>query len=89
MTPKVKITWEEPPPANYGKAGHSRGSKWDAIAEQIKKNPGVWALVGKQLPNSVGTWFRENGFLTTTRNNVRITPTTIRCDVYVMWPKGK
>lgn len=81
------VTWQDPPPPNQGSGTHA--SKWDTVVAEIQAHPGQWALVGEQLSNGVAAYFRKRGFKVTTRNNHKPTPTTIVCDVYVMWEGNK
>lgn len=43
----MSIEWKEPPPPNPGGGarGPKRRSKWRAVADALRDNPGVWALI--------------------------------------------
>lgn len=44
-----ELQWEEPEPRNR------KGSKWDPVARALVKNPGRWAVIGRQIPTSIKT----------------------------------
>lgn len=39
------IRWEEPPPSARGGAGREPSRRFVAIADQLRANPGRWALI--------------------------------------------
>lgn len=46
----MNITWESPAP----RRGRPPRTKYYEIAEELKKNPGEWALVGEDMSISTG-----------------------------------
>lgn len=49
--PPEKIDWTSPPPPKQ--RGRPKGSKWDALAAELKANPGRWARIGEDIPTSI------------------------------------
>lgn len=44
------IRWEDPPDSRKGKAGGRgfvRNPRWQAVADQLRANPGRWAVVAE------------------------------------------
>lgn len=79
------VKWEAPPdrPKQY---------PWAAIAAELRKHPGEWALIFEGDRSSVVIAIRQGavgdvhpdlGFETSTRNNKRGTPRT--CDLYMRY----
>jgi hypothetical protein len=46
-----KLIWEAPAPQPAKK----KGSKWQPVADQLKVNPGRWALIGRHTATSIVT----------------------------------
>lgn len=73
----TEIKWEEPGKATRGK---SLSSAIDAIADQLKANPGKWALVQENAFNGgVVTW-QKRGLETATRRPAGTQKG--RCNIY-------
>lgn len=53
-TKKTKIKWEDPP----GIAGRIPGTKYLEIVEELRRNPGRWAMIGNFDP-SMATNIKE------------------------------
>jgi len=47
----METIWEKPTP----RLGRPPSANYSALAEELKKNPGEWALVGENLSISIGS----------------------------------
>ena len=82
------LQFESPPPTRAEQHGYD----WDAIAEQLRKNPMEWATVFRSDRTSLATAIRNGGikallpskgFEVTTRNNKRTDPRT--CTLFLRY----
>lgn len=61
----VELKWQDPPSRSGGKS-----NDWDLVIEQLKANPGKWALVAADWGYSAPpTAFRQQGCEATARRN--------------------
>ena len=62
----VELKWQDPP----SRSGAASGMAWQAVIEELKRNPGRWALVTDKWKTSVApAAFRQQGCERTTRKN--------------------
>jgi hypothetical protein len=76
-----ELTWQDPPPDR-----RRQGSAYiDAIAEQLKSNPGKWALIRTvKSTGSSSSTFRKRGLEVTLRRRP-----DLQFDLYARWPEEK
>jgi hypothetical protein len=79
-----ELKWQDPPPGRRlgGKVGAQR---IDADVEELKANPGRWALIAESVTSPVLLSYRKRGC------EVRISTVkpkpNARYDIYARWPK--
>lgn len=44
------IRWEKPPPSRRQGSGRGPGGRYDAVADQLRDNPGCWAVIAENVP---------------------------------------
>lgn len=73
------IRWEEPPPPRNGQRSDSERTPWAVIAQELKGEPGRWAVVHEGGPNpklatrietGLSPWFRPAGTFEATQRQV-------------------
>lgn len=59
------IAWEEPPPSRMGRRPRDTPSEWEPIADQLRTNPGRWAVVYEGPRGGAGglAWLIRRGAL--------------------------
>ena len=80
-----EMNWQEPPAPKSG--GRSRG-RWDHVYEQLRENPGKWALVAENSLSGIAASLRardtekriEFRYLTDGKGYEKS-----RCDIYARW----
>jgi hypothetical protein len=82
VTRPAEIEWKEPPATN-------RTAASDIILAELKKHPGVWARVGKDMSSTScsGPWRKQGCEATISRTNPG--EKKPKYDLYVRWPVPK
>ena len=80
----TKINWQEPPaPKN------TRGRTWrPQVVEQLKANPGVWALVEERVATISSTHWARLGCEATARSQGKNAEGKYLVNIYARWPES-
>jgi hypothetical protein len=80
------VTWKEPPTNKRGWTAGAAGSKRiDAIVEELKTEPGRWALVHESLTQGGAVGLKKRGC--ETRLVIVKPKPNPRYDIYARWPE--
>ena len=76
----LDLKWEEPEPWT---TVSTRYRYWVHVVEELKRNPGHWALVGEDVTSSVMALLKKYGCEATTRG----TRNGRAAKIYARWPE--
>lgn len=73
----TEIRWQEPPATG--------NNRWAPVMDELKRNPGKWALLLTEVTSGNGAQFRNRGFEVRAISKGRgYQPGKV--DIYVRWP---